>query len=65
MLYYNISLNVYILNLKRIVVDIVSIIVWVVIGVAVGLFLDIDMFSKKYADEEEKFDSKEEHNEGK
>jgi len=46
-------------------VDIVSIIVGVIIGVVVGLFLDVDMFSKKYADEEEKFDSKEEHNEGK
>jgi hypothetical protein len=46
-------------------VDIVSIIVGVIIGVVVGLFLDVDMFSKKCADKEEKFDSKEEHNEGK
>jgi len=46
-------------------VDIFSIVVGVVIGVVVGLFLDVDMFSKKYADKEEKFDSKEEHNEGK
>jgi uncharacterized membrane protein YqgA involved in biofilm formation len=45
--------------------DIVSIVVGVVIGVVLGLFLDVDMFSKKAADEEEKFDSKEEHNEGK
>ena len=45
--------------------DIFSIVIGVVIGVGLGLFLDVDMFSKKYADEEEKFDSKEEHNEGK
>jgi len=45
--------------------DIVSVVVGVVIGVVLGLFLDVDMFSKKYADKEEKFDSKEEHNEGK
>ena len=34
----------------------------VVIGVVGVLFLDIDMFSKKVADEEEKVDD---HNEGK
>jgi len=46
-------------------VEFVYIGIGIVIGVAVGIFLDVDMFSKKYADEEEKFDSKEEHNEGK
>ena len=45
--------------------DIFSVVIGIVIGVAVGIFLDVDMFSKKYADKEEKFDSKEEHNEGK
>jgi len=43
--------------------------VYIGIGIAIGvagvIFLDVDMFSKKYADEEEKFDAKEEHNEGK
>ncbi len=43
--------------------------VYVVIGIVVGvvgvLFLDVDKFSNKFAKEEEKFDAKEEHNEGK
>ena len=37
----------------------------IVIGVVGALFLDVDKFSNKFAKEEEKFDSKEEHNEGK
>ena len=45
--------------------DVFSIVIGVIIGIVVGLFLDVDMFSKKAADEEVKFDSKEEHNEGK
>ena len=37
----------------------------IVIGVVGALFLDVDKFSNKFAKEEEKFDAKEEHNEGK
>ena len=37
----------------------------IVIGVVGILWLDVDKFSKKVADEEEKIDAKEEHNEGK
>ena len=37
----------------------------IVVGVVGVLFLDIDMFSKKVADEEEKYDAKAEQNEGK
>ena len=38
----------------------------IIIGVVIGaLFLDIDSISNKFAKEEEKFDAKEEHNEGK
>lgn len=37
----------------------------IVIGVVGVLWIDVDMFSKKVADEEEKIDAKEEHNEGK
>ena len=37
----------------------------IVIGVVGAIFLDVDKFSNKFAKEEEKFDSKEEHNEGK
>ncbi len=42
--------------------EIVYIGIGVVIGVAGALFLDVDMFSKKAADEEEKIDD---HHEGK
>jgi len=45
--------------------EIVYIIIGIVIGVAGALFLDVDMFSKKAADEEEKVDDHEIHNEGK
>ena len=38
------------------VMDIFSIVVGVVIGVGVGIFLDVDMFAKKAADEETKID---------
>ena len=45
--------------------EFVYIAIGVVIGV-IGVFLiDVDRFSNKYAEEEEKFDAKEEHNEGK
>lgn len=37
----------------------------IVIGVVGAIFLDVDMFSKKAADEEEKIDDHEIHNEGK
>jgi hypothetical protein len=47
------------------IVEFVYVGIGIVIGVVGAIFLDVDMFSKKYADEEEKFDSKEEHNEGK
>ena len=47
------------------IVDIFSIVVGVVIGVAVGLFLDVDMFSKKAAEEETKIDDHSPENEGK
>lgn len=36
----------------------------IVIGVVGILFLDVNKFSKKFAEEEEKIDAKEEHNEG-
>ena len=45
--------------------DIFSLVVGVVIGVAVGLFLDVDMFSKKAADAETKIDDHSPENEGK
>ncbi len=45
--------------------EIVYIIIGIVIGVVGALFLDVDMFSKKAADEEEKVDDHEIHNEGK
>ena len=64
MLYYFITIRFNIIK-RGMDMDIFSIVVGVIIGVVVGLFLDVDMFSKKYADEEEKFDAKEEHNEGK
>jgi hypothetical protein len=45
--------------------DIFSIVVGVIIGVGVGLFLDVDMFSKKAVDEERKVDDHSPENEGK
>ena len=45
--------------------DVFSIVIGVIIGVAVGLFLDVDMFSKKAADEEMKVDDHSPENEGK
>lgn len=45
--------------------EFVYVVVGIVIGVVGALFLDVDKFSNKFAKEEEKFDTKEEHNEGK
>lgn|GEM_PF-4846779 len=45
--------------------DIFSIVIGVIIGVVGGLFLDVDMFSKKAADEEKKIDDHSPENEGK
>ena len=45
--------------------EIVYIVIGVVIGVAGALFLDVNRFTKKVEEEEEKIDAKEEHNEGK
>ncbi len=45
--------------------ELVYIAIGIVIGVLGAIFLDVDKFSNKFAKEEEKFDSKEEHNEGK
>ena len=45
--------------------DIFSIFVGVVIGVGIGLFLDVDMYAKKAADEETKIDDHSPENEGK
>jgi len=46
-------------------VEFVYVGIGIVIGVVGALFLDVDSFANKFAKEEEKFDSKEEHNEGK
>ena len=46
-------------------VEFVYVGIGIVIGVVGALVLDIDMFSKKVADEEEKIDDHEIHNEGK
>lgn len=45
--------------------DIFSIVVGVVIGVGIGIFLDVDMFAKKAADEETTIDDHTPENEGK
>ena len=45
--------------------EFVYVAVGVVIGVVGVLLLGVDKFSNKVAQEEEKFDVKEEHNEGK
>jgi len=42
--------------------EFVYIVIGIIVGVVGALFLDVDMFSKKAADEEEKVDD---HNEGK
>ncbi len=45
--------------------EFVYVAIGVVIGVVGAIVLDVDKFSNKVAKEEEKFDAKEEHNEGK
>ena len=45
--------------------EVVYIGIGVVIGVVGALFLDVNRFTKKVEEEEEKIDTKEEHNEGK
>ncbi|MCO4845459.1 MAG: hypothetical protein KC427_05510 [Sulfurovum sp.] len=45
--------------------EVVYIVVGIIIGVAGALFLDVNRFTKKVEEEEEKVDTKEEHNERK
>jgi uncharacterized membrane protein YqgA involved in biofilm formation len=45
--------------------EVVYVVIGVVIGVVGVLFLDVNRFTKKVEEEEEKIDAKEEHNEGK
>lgn len=47
------------------IVEFVYVGIGMVIVIAVILFLDIDCLSNLFAKKEEKFDAKEEHNEGK
>ena len=47
------------------IVEFVYVGIGIVIGVVGAIFLDVDMFSKKVEEVDEKIDSKEEHNEGK
>lgn len=45
--------------------EVVYVVIGVVIGVVGVFFLDVTRFTKKVEEEEEKIDTKEEHNEGK
>ncbi|MEN8726352.1 MAG: hypothetical protein ABF276_00135 [Sulfurovum sp.] len=45
--------------------DIISIVIGGVIGLVIGLFLDVDMFSKKAEDVDAKVDDHSPENEGK
>ncbi|WP_373031290.1 hypothetical protein [Sulfurovum sp.] len=45
--------------------EFVYVAIGVIIGVVGAIVLDVDKFSNKVAKEEEKIDTKEEHNEGK